>query len=341
MLGLTSVHLSPSDARTVVSNGDGRSGSLREKPRTDDSEPVASKDYWQRIFRNNPRFSSWQHAKQRAVKREILKSLGGSRDPLRVLDFGIGNLGLYHCFDHALLDRLELTGISESEQHDPNDELLTRYRIDVITGEGVSPLEAIRSESMDVVISTYVLAYLNGATRARLLEELGRVLAPNGELVLVLHHPAGRRNRAFKRSYRYWISARQLYLQLLDGRWANARQTLAGLAHLLSEHFPDDVQHRRYLASYIRTGARFVEMFCRSAKEASAIPEQAFIDCEETVRLIDREFAMTCQSFNPIHDPIGDLVLPASLRVARLTECRDPTDNTPIANVFRACKDDR
>lgn len=312
---------------------------MNARTRRHDSEPLASKDYWQRIFRNNPSFSSWQHVKQSAVKGEIQKSLVKLRDPLRVLDFGIGNLGLYHCFDGALLNRLELTGISESQQHDPTDELLRRYRIEVITGEGVSPLSTIRSESMDVVISTYVLAYLDDTARARLLAELGRILAPTGELVLVLHHPAGRRSRAFKGSYSHWINARRLYLQLLSGQWNRARQTLAGLIDDLSERFPEDAQHRRYLESYIRTGARFLEMFCVSADEESSIPERALIDCEETIRLIDREFAMTCQSFNPIYNPIIDIALPAGLRFAGLTECWDPSDSMPIANVFRASKD--
>jgi SAM-dependent methyltransferase len=150
----------------------------------EDSDPVASGDYWRRIFENNPSFSSWHEAKQSEVKNEIVAKLRQGRVPLRVLDYGIGNMGLYRCLDGDLMDSLDLTGVSESQQHDADDELISRFRVNVVVGSGLSPLFAIPSGSKDRIISSYVFAYLDDSIRADLLREFARILAPTGELIL-------------------------------------------------------------------------------------------------------------------------------------------------------------
>ncbi|HEX7037801.1 MAG TPA: methyltransferase domain-containing protein [Pseudomonadales bacterium] len=305
------------------------------------TEPRAftSEDYWRRIFARNPDFCSWQSDRQNNVRALVTERLNEVTGPLRVLDFGIGNLGLYRALDDGLMRRISLTGISESPQHREDDPLLARYRIRVAIGAGLSPLESVADGSQNVVLCTYVLDYLDEPMRAAALAAFARVLAPGGRLVLVLHHPRGERERKFRSAEPYWPIARALYDRLVEGRFGQARRLLHTLNTFLSETFPADPGFERYLASYLKTATRFLAMFC--ADEAAAtprppIPEEALVDCDAMRWLIDREWAMTCRAFRPIDDPGQTLRMPAELRLTDVVECIDPTRGFPIAHVLTA-----
>ena len=306
--------------------------------------PFASEDYWRRIFTRNPDFCSWQSAKQAHVRDVVRACLNRVPGPLRVLDFGIGNMGLYRAFDDTLMQRISLTGISESQQHAAEDQLLARHRIRIETGPGLSPCARVASGSQDFVLCTYVFAYLDAQMRAEALAVFARVLTPGGGLVLVLHHARGERERKFRCAEPYWPKARSLYERLIEGRYAEARALVHALSAFLDETFGADEGFVRYLASYLKTAVRFIEMFCTDdadAKRVCAIPEAALFDCHDMRRLIDREWAMTCRSFHPIENPRVDLALPAGLRLSNIAECVDPTCGSPIAHVVMATAADR
>jgi SAM-dependent methyltransferase len=301
--------------------------------------PFASEDYWRRIFARNPDFCSWQSTKQAHVRDTVCACLNEIPGRLRVLDFGIGNLGLYRAFDDSLMQRISLTGITESQQHTAEDPLLARHRIRIETGPGLSPCARVSNSTQDCVVCTYVFAYLDAQTRADALACFARVLVPGGKLVLVLHHPRGERARKFRCAEPYWPSARSLYERLLEGRHTEARALLQALTMFLNETFGADEGYRRYLASYLKTAARFLETFCADEADATrvcAIPEAALFDCQDMQRLIDREWAMTCRSFHPIENPALELALPAELSLSDIVACIDPTCGSPIAYVVQA-----
>jgi SAM-dependent methyltransferase len=301
--------------------------------------PIASSDYWRRIFTRNPDFCSWQSAKQAHVRDAVCACLNEIPGPLRVLDFGIGNMGLYRVLDDTLMGRIALTGISESQQHRADDPLLERHRIRIETGPGLAPCARVASGSQDVVLCTYVFAYLDAQMRADALAVFARVLVAGGTLVLVLHHPLGERERKFRRAETYWPEARSLYERLIEGRYAEARALLHRLTAFLKETFGADEAFNRYLTSYLKTAVRFIETFCpdeADAKPICAIPAAALFDCGEMRRLIDREWTMTSRSFHPIDNPGETLPLPPELPLSNIAECFDPTCGSPIARVVTA-----
>jgi len=259
--------------------------------------------------------------------------------PLRVLDFGIGSLDLYRSLEGSgLLERISLTGISESQQHDDDDPLLARYRIRIALGPGLSPLTDIPQGSQDHVLCTYVFAYLSQEARSEALRAFARVLVPNGKVTLVLHHARSERARKFRRSEPYWQKAGQLYDRLLEGKYGAAAALLDGLNHTLYSDFGQDPAYRSYLASYLKTAARFLTTFCVNGRRVYRVPEVALLDCENTRQWIERELAMTCRSFHPVENPVADLTLPAELAHRSLVECVDPGSGLPLAHVLTATK---
>lgn len=303
--------------------------------------PFATGDYWRRIFARNPDFCSWQCDKQKHVLEYVTARLDELPGAVRVLDFGVGNLGLYRAFDDALMRRLALTGTSESEQHRSDDPLLARYHVRILIGAGLAPLELVENGSQDVVLCTYVLDYLDAQMRADVLAAFARVLAPGGRLVLALHHPQGERQRKFQRAARFWPEAHALYDRLISGRYAEARELLQVLNALLRETFGADAAFARYLASYLKVATRFIEAFCSDTETRlpqSGIPRAALSDCGAMLNLIEREWSMTSESLQPIEDPGETLPLPAALRVADVAECSDPSCGSPLANVMTAVR---
>lgn len=300
--------------------------------------PFASGSYWRNIFARNPDFCSWQSDKQVEVLSRVRACLNEQPGQLRVLDFGIGNMGLYRALDEGLMQRISLTGISESRQHTAEDPLLPRYGIRINIGPGLSPCRRLPIGSADFVVCTYVFAYLDAQARAETLAVLARALVPGGRMILVLHHPGSERARKFRCSEPYWPDARLLYDRLVEGRYSDARMLLRSLTELLSKTFAADERYRRYLASYLKTARRFLRSFCAdepSAEILADVPESALIDCREMRRLIDREWAMTCRSFHPVENP-ADLALPGELALSDITACVDPTCGLPVAHVVTA-----
>ncbi len=301
---------------------------------------IRSQEYWRRIFQGRPDFCSWQEPKQLCVKDAVRDCLSERPGVLRVLDFGIGSMGLYRSLEDELMRRVTLTGVSESLQHDPADPLLARYPIEIAIGPGLSPLAKMPSASQDRVVCSYVFGYLSDQMRADALRAFARVLVGGGKLILVLHHPRGKRADKFRRSQPYWQQARELYRQLLQARYAEASALLHGLTDLLDASFAHDRQYRGYLASYLTTAERFISVYCPAGHRARPACEAALSDCERTLQLIGRELAMTCQSLRPIAHPARSLPLPGELTLTKLIECADPTDGLPIAHVLTAVRRD-
>jgi hypothetical protein len=79
-------------------------------------------------------------------------------------------------------------------------------------------------------------------------------------------------------------------------------------------------------------------MFGQPDQSHIQIPHVALLDCEDTQRLIDREQAMTCDSFRPVLDPLADLPLASELTEVVSSEHLDPISGRPIANVLCARK---
>jgi SAM-dependent methyltransferase len=231
-----------------------------------------------------------------------------------------------------------LTGISQSQQHDEDDKLIKNFRIKIIIGKDLSPFSEILSESNDYVISSYVFAYLEKNRRAKLLEEFCRVLAPNGELILILHHPDGRRNKKFKLSEPYWTKTLELYTQLMHGSYNAAKINLDSIKNYLCNTFSGDVKYRNYLESYIKVAVKFLENYYTNPEKNCIMLEGTLLDFKSMIQLVKRESTMTYKSFQPIKNPKTDIVLPTRLLFSQLTECFDPTDQTPIANFFTAVK---
>lgn len=311
-------------------------------PASIDPSPYASEDYWRGIFTRNPDFCSWQSGRQAYVRDAVCARLNETGGPLRVLDFGIGNMGLYRVFDDSLMRRISLTGISESQQHSTDDPLLERYSITIETGRGLTPCARVASRSQDFVVCTYVFAYLDVQTRAHALAVFARMLVSGGRLVLVLHHPHGERARNFRRAETFWPKARSLYERLLEGSYAEARTQLLSLTACLDRTFGADEACHRYLASYLKTATRFLKIFCADdagAKQIYAIADPALEDCRDTLRLIDREWSMTSRAFHPIKDPSQNLALPERLSLSDIAECVDPESGSPIAYVVTATAD--
>jgi SAM-dependent methyltransferase len=299
----------------------------------------ASADYWRRILRGKKDFCGWQTPRQRQVRNALRACLLETPGPLRVLDFGIGSLGLYRALESGdLLERISLTGISESQQHDDDDPLLARYRVRIALGPGLTPLAAVPQSSHDHVLCTYVFAYLSEDARSEALRAFARVLVPGGQVTLVLHHARGDRARKFRRSEPYWQKAGQLYERLLEGSYGLASALLDELNHALFADFGRDPGYRSYLASYLKTAARFLTTFCVNGRRVYRVPEVALLDCENTRHWIERELAMTCRSFHPIERPLDDLALPAELSHRKLTECVDLESGLPLAHVLTATK---
>jgi SAM-dependent methyltransferase len=253
---------------------------------------IGSDQYWRGIFTRNPDFCSWQAHKQLPVRHAVRECLNDAPGLVRVLDFGIGSMGLYRALDEGLMRRMRLLGISESQQHDAADPLLARYAIDIAIGPGLAPLAQVPAQSRDRVVCSYVLDYLSDQARRDALAAFARIMADGAKLVLVLHHPYGRRAEKFRRSRAYWPQARALYEQLRSGRHDDARATLHDLELLLQRMFARDDRYRRYLSSYLNTARGFLSEF----QGDRAIPQPALIACETAARAIDRERAMTCDA---------------------------------------------
>ena len=298
-----------------------------------------SADYWGRILLRKKDFCSWQTPKQRPVRDAVRARLLETPGPLRVLDFGIGSLDLYRSLESSgLLERISLTGISESQQHDEGDPLLARYRVHIALGPGLLPLADIAQRSQDHVLCTYVFAYLREEARSEALRAFARVLVPGAQLTLVLHHARGERARKFRSSEPYWQKAGLLYDRLLEGKYGLAGALLDDLNHSLFADFGRDPGYRSYLASYLKTAARFLATFCVNGRRVYRVPDVAVLDCENTREWIERELAMTCRSFHPVENPLEDLALPAELSHRNLLECTDPSSGMPMAHVLTAKK---
>jgi SAM-dependent methyltransferase len=296
--------------------------------------PTGSDRYWRGIFTRNPDFCSWQAHKQLPVRHAVRDCLNEVPGLVRVLDFGIGSMGLYRALDDELMRRMRLLGISESQQHDAADSLLARYAIDIAIGPGLTPLAQVPAQSRDRIVCSYVLDYLTDQARREALAAFARVMADGAKLVVVLHHPYGRRAEKFRRSRAYWPEARTLYEHLRSGRHEQARATLHALELLLERAFARDDRYRRYLASYLNTARRFLSDFHGDR----AVPEAALVACENAACAIDRERAMTCDALRPIENPATDLALPSGLTRCEVIECADPTDGAPMAYVLTAVR---
>ena len=165
---------------------------------------------------------------------------------------GIGSMGLYRSLEDELMSRIRLTGISESQQHDAADPWVARHAIEIAVGPDLAPLANVAAASQDRIVCTYVLDYLSDPMRSDALIAFARVMLPGAKLVLVLHHPHGRRANKFRRSRPYWPMAHDVYAHLLGGlirtseRAAARGRSLAGhdlrarraiprLPHVLSE----------------------------------------------------------------------------------------------------------
>jgi len=296
----------------------------------------ASAQYWHGVFMRNPDFCSWQAPKQRCVRNAVRECLSEPVGLVRVLDFGIGNLGLYRALEDELMRRIELIGISESLQHDPADPLLARHAIDVVIAPGLSPLAQVLAGSQDRVVCSYVFDYLSDPARAGALCAFARVLAGGGKLLLVLHHPRGKRAEKVRRSRRYWPRARRLYELLLSGRHAEASALLNELTAWLRAAFGHDHRYRRYLASFLKTAELFMSELCLDGRAVCPVPEAVLVYFERCASSIDRERAMTCDALRPFEHPARDLPLPSELVLADLVECTDPTDDSPVAHVLIA-----
>jgi hypothetical protein len=153
-----------------------------------------------------------------------------------------------------------------------------------------------------------------------------------------LHHPKGERARKFRESASFWPQARAVYSALLRRHDAEARARLTRLEDILTAQFAGDPRYRQYLASYLMTARRFLTLYSADGGAATPVLPEALFDCERTQRLIDREFSNTCQSFRPVADPALDLNLPSALLLSHVTECADPRNSVPIANVLTAHK---
>jgi SAM-dependent methyltransferase len=299
--------------------------------------PIASGHYWRSIFLRNPDFCSWQTPKQQRVRDAVRACLSEPAGLVRVLDFGIGSMELYRSLGDDVMRRIELTGISESPQHDAADPLFARYPIDIAIGPGLSPLALVPAQSQDRVVCSYVFDYLGDEMRSEALQAFARVMAEGAKLLLILHHPRGRRADKFRRSQPYWPVARAIYEQLLTRRYAEAAALLKDGKTLLAA-FANDDRYRRYLASYLKTAERFLSAFCLDGHLACAVPDAAWLDCERSVGAIDREQAMTCQALRPIEHPASDLAMPRELTLCSVVTHEDPTDGTPIAHVLTAVR---
>jgi hypothetical protein len=143
----------------------------------------------------DPDFCSWQTPKQRRVLHAVRECLREPAGRVRVLDFGVGSLGLYRALDDDLMRRIELLGFSPSQQHDPADPLLARHAIEIVVGRGLSPLAKVPAASQDRVVCSYVFDYLSDPARCGVLHAFARVLRGGGKLLLILHHPRGKRDR--------------------------------------------------------------------------------------------------------------------------------------------------
>lgn len=301
------------------------------------SQPLDSAAYWRGIFTRHPGFCSWQTPRQAAVRAAIESTLSRLPRPARVLDFGVGNLGLYHALAPELLDGLSLTGVSESAQHDPHDPLLARMRGKVLVTPQSLPL-ALPTASVDLALATYVLAYLDEARRRQLLLEFARVIAPGGRLLLALHHPESRRHDSFRRSAPFWQHAERAYVGLLAGDYdAAARHTSAAEAHV-QDGFHDDPQHARYLRSHLRTAARFLEYFVREGLLTALPPSVAIDDCRDTLGRITRERAMTTDGFAPVLEPERLPGLRPRFRLHSCQTCVAPDERGPLAHVLVAIR---
>jgi SAM-dependent methyltransferase len=296
----------------------------------------ASQRYWQRVFRGNPELTSWQAGQQARVRAAVQSRLNATPGAQRVLDFGIGNLALYRALDPDLMRRITLLGITESQQHDTDDPLFDRSRIEILIGPGLEPFARVARESQHHVVCSYVFAYLDEPTRAQALQRFARVLVPGGRLTLVLHHPRGARARKLQASAPYWPAARTLYACLLDRDYDDAHARLLELDAFLQATFAGEPVYRRYLASYLKTARRFLTLFGRPDRPHTDIPDAAWQDCVDTQRLIDREQAMTCDSFRPVVDPLADLPLPSELGDVVVSEQVNPISGQPIANILCA-----
>lgn len=298
--------------------------------------PISSSHYWRGIFARNPDFCSWQTPKQARVRRAVRKCLSETSGRVRVLDFGIGSLGLYRSLEDELMERIQLTGISESLQHDAADPWLACHSIEVAIGPGLAPLAHVPAASQDRVVCTYVLDYLSDQMRADALAAFARVMAMGAKLVLVLHHPRGRRAEKFRRSQPFWSMARAVYDHLSNGRHAQANALLHELHALLNTELAPDARYRGYLASYLKTAQRFLSELCEDGRLTCTVPDAALLACEHAASSTDRERAMTCDALRPIEHPARDLVLPRALRLCDLFTHIDPTDGAPMAYVLTA-----
>ncbi len=299
---------------------------------------IVSADYWGGLFTRNPDFCSWQAPQQSEVKRAVSACLVEGPSPLRVLDFGVGAFGLYRALGDELMQRIALTAISESQQHDPADPFLQQHKVRIEVGANLLPLADIPPASQDRVLCTYVFAYLDPPTRANALFAFTRLLTTNGTLVLVLHHPDGERAKKFRKAAPYWPMAREIYACLLRGQQTEAKMQMQALTNFLDSTFPEEQTFRNYLASYLKTATGFLSTYCESSSDGVHITDEALSDCRATQRSIDREYCMTCQSFNPVKDPATDLSLPEELTLLGVKECMDPRSGAPIANVLTAIR---
>lgn len=301
--------------------------------------PVTSGEYWSRIFRRNPEFCSWRASQQAEVLEAIKSEIDTvKRRRIRVLDFGIGSLGLYRALDDSYVRAMVLTGISESKQHNDADPWIAQHSIRIFVGPGVKPLYDLTPSSFDMVICTYVFAYLSDEMRARALAGFCRALAPGGKLLLVLHHPEGDRARKITQAKRYWPLARHVYTSLLNGNYALSKRLLLRSLQMLDHAFSADYEYLNYLVSYLRSADQVLERYIHANTRVKPIPDVAIADCEGTLKLIDREVSMTCDRFHPVKDPEEDLTLPSALALHSLRVCRDPRNGAPMANVLTAIK---
>ena len=186
----------------------------------DTADAIASASYWHCIFARNPDFCSWQTPKQHRVRRAVRACLGEAPGRIRVLDFGIGSMGLYRSLEDELMRRIQLTGTSESQQRHATDPWIARHAIEIAIGPGVSPIANVATASQDRVVCTYVLDYVSDAMRSDALNAFARIMRPGAKLALVLHHPRGRRADKFRRSQPYWPMARDVYAQLSNDCYA-------------------------------------------------------------------------------------------------------------------------
>ncbi len=271
--------------------------------------PAEIGDFWKSVYAHNALFTGW-HTDMQAEAIEFIKTrLASKPRPLALLDFGIANGALYQALKPEILAGIRLHGLAHSAQLDPSKKPIGAEAFTVDVQPDMTELLRSKGGTFDMALCTYVFAYLDDAERREVLSALMHAVRPDGEIVLVLHHPASSISEQYNEYRPYWLVLFELFQALVENQHSVAQKCYGRLIDHLGSctHIGPDVKQRV---------EKYMAIVGHALHDSNAPRDKVPEELQEMFAEVRNQLIIP-STFRPILNPLTDLPLPPGLELVR------------------------